>query len=233
MCTVQHVETKSAFTFQPIKRLVSTTVKSAKHAARFWIFFLRSENQQLCCLVVMEHIAFYERRVATTKKKSHLHFWRNFCTNHNQAHSNLNQERTNWVQLWNKPMRFLLVDDLSIIFFFSNLFFHFQPTVHQPNLFNLQSTYRKNHDLLSLKRRNPVDSPFWTRLCYHCRKWSPQKYNNQFTRNTPLSWQLLLAQRQEFLNNHLARVPITLNQEGTMEMRDEVLSSVGGSRAGH
>ena len=41
------------------------------------------------------------------------------------------------------------------------------------------------------------------------------------------AWQLLLAQRQDFLNNHLARVPITPNQEGTMGMRDEVLSSVG------
>ena len=41
------------------------------------------------------------------------------------------------------------------------------------------------------------------------------------------AWQLLLAQRQDFLNNHLARVPITPNQEGTMEMKDEVLSSVG------
>ena len=41
------------------------------------------------------------------------------------------------------------------------------------------------------------------------------------------AWQLLLAQRQDFLNNHLARVPFTPNQEGTMEMRDEVLSSVG------
>ena len=40
-------------------------------------------------------------------------------------------------------------------------------------------------------------------------------------------WQLLLVRRQDFLNNHLARVPITPNQEGTMEMRDEVLSSVG------
>ena len=40
------------------------------------------------------------------------------------------------------------------------------------------------------------------------------------------AWQLL-SQRQDFLNNHLARVPITSNQEGTMEMRDEVLSSVG------
>ena len=41
------------------------------------------------------------------------------------------------------------------------------------------------------------------------------------------AWQLLLAQRQDFLNNHLARVPITPNQEGTMEMRDEVHSGVG------
>ena len=41
------------------------------------------------------------------------------------------------------------------------------------------------------------------------------------------AWQLLLAQRQDFLNNHLARVPIIPNQEGTMEMRDEVLSTVG------
>ena len=40
------------------------------------------------------------------------------------------------------------------------------------------------------------------------------------------AWQLLLSQRQDFLNNHPARVPITANQEGTMEMRDEVLSSV-------
>ena len=39
--------------------------------------------------------------------------------------------------------------------------------------------------------------------------------------------QLLLSQRQDFSNNHLARVPITPNQEGTMEMRDEVLSTVG------
>ena len=41
------------------------------------------------------------------------------------------------------------------------------------------------------------------------------------------AWQLLLSQRQDFLNNHLARFPITPNQEGTIEMREEVLSSVG------
>ena len=41
------------------------------------------------------------------------------------------------------------------------------------------------------------------------------------------AWQLLMSQRQDFMNNHLARVPITPNQEGTIEMREEVLSSVG------
>ena len=37
---------------------------------------------------------------------------------------------------------------------------------------------------------------------------------------------LLLSKRQEFLDNHWARVPITPNQQGAFEMR-EVLSSVG------
>ena len=41
------------------------------------------------------------------------------------------------------------------------------------------------------------------------------------------AWQLLLSQRQDFLNINLPRVPITQNQDGTMEMKDEVLSSVG------
>ena len=41
------------------------------------------------------------------------------------------------------------------------------------------------------------------------------------------AWQLLFSQRQYFLNNHLARVPIIPNQQGTIEMREEVLYSVG------
>ena len=49
---------------------------------------------------------------------------------------------------------------------------------------------------------------------------------------TLAAWQLLLSQRQDFLNNHLARDPITPNQEGTIEMRDEVLSSVGAQDLG-
>ena len=41
------------------------------------------------------------------------------------------------------------------------------------------------------------------------------------------AWQLWLSQRQDFLNNHLAQVPITPNQEVSNVMREEVLSSVG------
>ena len=41
------------------------------------------------------------------------------------------------------------------------------------------------------------------------------------------AWSLLLSQKQDFWNNHLAHVPITPNQEGAMEMRNEVPSSVG------
>ena len=47
-----------------------------------------------------------------------------------------------------------------------------------------------------------------------------------------VAWQFLLSRRQDFLNNHLARVPITPNQEGTIEMKEEVLSSVGAQNLG-
>ena len=41
------------------------------------------------------------------------------------------------------------------------------------------------------------------------------------------AWFLLLSQKQDFLNNHLPRVAIFSYQQGTFEMREEVLSSVG------
>ena len=41
------------------------------------------------------------------------------------------------------------------------------------------------------------------------------------------AWSSLLSQRQKFLDNRLPRVPITPNQQGTFEMREEVLFSVG------
>ena len=161
MCVVQHLEMKSVFTFQPIKRLVSTTVKSAKPAVLLWIFLLRTENRQLRCLAVMVHIVWQERRVAATKKKNHLLFRRNFSANHSHPH----QKRQNWVLMRNKLVRFLLVDDFRHIQF-SNHFIQCQSTVNRSNL--ISQLTQIHHDLLSLQRRNPVDSRFWSRLCYYC-----------------------------------------------------------------
>ena len=45
---------------------------------------------------------------------------------------------------------------------------------------------------------------------------------------SPLAaYRLLLCEKQDFLNNHLARVSVTPYQQGTHETRDEVLSNVG------
>ena len=92
MCIIHHVEMKIVFTFQPMKQLVCTFVKSAKPAATFWTFLLRTKNRQLCWLVVTVHSILQQKVVATTKKKSRLHFWRNFSANLNEAHPNLNQK---------------------------------------------------------------------------------------------------------------------------------------------
>ena len=47
------------------------------------------------------------------------------------------------------------------------------------------------------------------------------------------AWSLLLSQKQQFLNNHLARVPVTPNQQGTHGMRDEFFSKCRCTRYGH
>ena len=213
---------KSVFTFQPIKRLVSRTVRSAKLAATFWTFVLRIKNWHLCCLAVMVHIVLQERRVAFTK--NHLHVWRNSFANHNQAHTNLNKKSLKWVQIWKKRIHFLLVDDLRYIFNFQIFLFNF----------NLQSSSQLTANLHKTIMIFSVsnDGIQWTL------EFGPDSVTiavNDLDQKITISsqeiplaaWHLLLSQRQDFLNNLLLQVPITPNQEGTMEMRDEVLSSVG------
>ena len=118
-----------------------------------------------------------------------------------------------------------MVHDLSNIFIFQIISFNF----------NLQSTtqiYSVNIHKIIIIFSVSSDGIQWTL------DFGPDSVTiavNDLDQNITISsqkiplaaWQLLLAQRQDFLNNHLARVPITPNQEGTMEMRDEVLSSVG------
>ena len=72
-----------------------------------------------------------------------------------------------------------------------------------------------------------MDSRFWSRLCYYCSKGSRPKYNNKLTRKTPSCLAIVVVSKARILDDHLPRIPITPNQQGTFEMREEVLSSVG------
>ena len=113
LCIVQYVEMKRVFTFQPIKRLVSTTVKSAKPAATMWKFLLRTENLQFCCLAVTIHNILQAQRVATLKKKIYLHDWRKFSANQIHAQPNLNQKRQEIFPLWYYRVDTPLVDTVN------------------------------------------------------------------------------------------------------------------------
>ena len=136
----------------------------------------------------------------------------------------MNNKRFKGVQIWNKLVRFLLVDGLNHIFNFQIIFIQLQPTGNQLNLINL-------HKIIMIFSVSN-DGIRWTL------DFGPDSVTiagNDLDENITISpqkipqaaWQLLLSQMQDFLNNHLARVPITPNQEGTMELRYEVLSSVG------
>ena len=198
---------KSVFSFQPKKRLVCTTVKNAKPAATFWMFLLRTKNRQISCLAVTVHIVLQKNDESRLRRTISI-FWRILSANHNQAHPNLNQKRLKWAQIWNKRFRFLLDDDLSDIFNFQIIFFIFnlQSTTTQL-IFNLQKIM-----IFSVSN----DGIQWTL------DFGPDSVTiavNDLDQNITISsqeiplaaWQLLLSQRQDFLNNHLARIPITQN----------------------
>ena len=119
-------------------------------------------------------------------------------------------KRTNQVQIWNKRISFLLADDSSNIFNFQIILFNFtlQSTATQLT-FNLQKIM-----IFSVSN----DGIQWTL------DFGPDSVTIAVidlvqnitisSQEIPLAaWQLLLSQRQNFLNNHLARVPITPNQE--------------------
>ena len=134
------------------------------------------------------------------------------------------KRKLKWVQIWNKGIRFLLANDLSQIFNFHIILFNF----------NLLLTYtqltQNHHDLLSLQRRNPVDSRFRTRLCYYCSKWSRPKYIYQLTRITPSCLAIAIVSKAR-----LSSATRTNHSESRGNKSDERRSTLlcGGSRLGH
>ena len=83
------------------------------------------------------------------------------------------------------------------------------------------------HDFFSLQRRYSVVSGFGPDAFTLTVKDLVHEITTNSQENFLAAWSSKLSQRQEFSNNHLARVLFAPNQEGTMKMRDEVLSSEG------
>ena len=111
-----------------------------------------------------------------------------------------------------------------LFFYKKNLFFF-----HFSNFSQTDNTlfYNQHNAVYSLQQRNRVDFG----LCPDSVVLSVKDLDENLTISSlefPLAaWSLLLSQRQEFLDNHLPRVPIAPSQQGTIQMREEVLSSVG------
>ena len=86
--------------------------------------------------------------------------------------------------MWNKHIHFLLVDDLINRFIFQITSFIFN-LLSTSQIYSIYNQRTEKYDLLCLQRRNPVDSRFWSRLCYYYSKMSRSKFNDQLTRSTP------------------------------------------------
>ena len=111
----------------------------------------------------------------------------------------MNRKSLKGDQIWNKRIRFLLVDDLSDIFIFQIILFNFnlQSTATQL-AFNLQKIM-----IFSVSN----DGIEWTLdLCPDSVSIAVNDLDQNLTiisQEIPLAaWQLLLSQRQDFLNNH-------------------------------
>ena len=137
MCIVEHVEMKSVFTFQPIIAPVSTTVKSAKPAATFWIFLFRTKIRQLYWLVVTLLIVLQKKSSRDYEKKTISFF------------EEISQPITNkHIRKWSEKGQIKSKHGIDVsvsywltiwaIYSFSNHFVQFQSTV------NLPPTYTKS-----------------------------------------------------------------------------------------
>ena len=133
---------------------------------------------------------------------------------------NLLQKRKRYYHKWNNSVTLLLADLLQHEFTF---------------LFNFQTSLQMTTRSFSINTMQFTVSDNGTQCILDFGPDSVVLSVKYLDENLTISsleiplapWSLLLSQRQELLDNHLPRVPITPNQPGTFEMREEVLPSVG------
>ena len=157
---------------------VATKVCNAKRATTIWRILSNIKNQHSCCLVAMGQFVSPKRRIATSKLKNHLPFWRCFSNHHNRPHPNVCQKRQRPFHLWHCRRLIGWYVWLKI--------------VSQSNFKLLQSTVMQ-HDIISLQRWYWVLSRLWCRFSYsQCKRSCPSKDNN-FPRNTSANVELVVV----------------------------------------
>ena len=89
----------------------------------------------------------------------------------------------------------------------------------------LQSTF-KQHDLLRFQRTITVVSRFSPRVSFSDGKKSRPGNDNELPRNSSTSIELFFPKTRRF-GESFGQIPIIANQQGILQMMEEVLASVG------
>ena len=170
--------------------------KSGKPAATFWIFPWRTQNRHICCFFCDGTNCFARKTSRDYEKEKPSPFLKNFFRQSQPSTSEPEPKKFKMSPNMEKTYPFPIGWWVERNIHFSNQFIQFQSTVNRSNL---TSQLKQNHDLLSLQRRNPVDSRFWSRLCYNCSERSRPKFNNQLTRNTLSCLAIAVVSKAKFL----------------------------------
>ena len=96
---VPHVETKSVFTFQPIKRLVSSTVKSAKPSAAFWFEDAFKDQKPTNMLFGGDGTHCFARKTSRDYEKKPTLFWKKYLRQSQPSTSELESKKVKIIQL--------------------------------------------------------------------------------------------------------------------------------------
>ena len=149
----------------------------------------------------MVHSNLQEIGAVTTKKKNHLHFWRSFSANHNQAYPKVNQKKQTSFRLSLNCVDPSWVGTVYQIFI--SILISYTSSIQQSKLFfsfscdSIEWSLNIGPDSVTLTVKDIVQE--MTRK----------------TQKIPLAdWSLLLSEGQEILNNYTVPVLIAPTRKG-------------------
>ena len=180
---------------------VVTNIIVAMRVAKFWMFLLRTNKRHLSCLAVMAHIVSSERRILTIKMENRLLFWKNVSANQNQPQRKLCQKSQKSFHLKHDRVVSPLVETVNrnfisflIFYTFSRLWYNIILSVSNDGV---GRSLEFGQDSVTLTVRDVVEE----------KTISSQEI-------TLAAWSLFLPDREDFLNNHIARILITPTSKG-------------------